>query len=98
VPAARSTPMKAFAVLIPVILCAQTPPPAARDTERPSASQLAKLKSGPALPYKLVSGWPTPPRGVNFGEVSGVDLDRQGNVWVFNRGHWPVIQFDRGGQ
>ena len=34
----------------------------------------------------------------NFGEASGVDVDRQGNVWVFNRGHWPVMEFDRSGK
>jgi len=38
------------------------------------------------------------PKGYNFGEASGVDVDRQGNVWVFNRGHWPVMEFDRGGK
>lgn len=38
------------------------------------------------------------PKGYNFGECSGVDVDKNGNVWVFNRGHWPVIEFDRSGR
>src|SRR3954454_12595282 len=76
----------------------QTAPPAAKPTERPTAEQIAKLKSGPPLPHKVVASWPTLPKGHNLGEVSGVDVDRQGNVWVFNRGHWPVMQFDRGGK
>jgi DNA-binding beta-propeller fold protein YncE len=90
--------MKCLAILIPLFLCAQATPPPGRPTDRPPADQIAKLKSGPALPYKVVPTWPTLPRGLNFGEVSGVDLDAQGNVWVFNRGHWPVMQFDRGGR
>jgi DNA-binding beta-propeller fold protein YncE len=86
------------AFVLPLLLYAQTPPPAGRPTDHPAADQVAKLKSGPALPYKVVASWPTLPRGMNFGEVSGVDVDKQGNVWVFNRGHWPVMQFDRAGK
>ena len=77
---------------------AQSAPPAPKPTERPTAEQIAKLKSGPPLPYKVVAGWPTLPKGHNLGEVSGVDVDRQGTVWVFNRGRWPVMQFDRAGK
>ena len=67
-------------------------------TERPTTEQLAKLKSGPALPYAVDANWPQMPKGYNFGECSGVDVDKQGNVWVFNRGHWPVMEFDRNGK
>jgi len=73
-------------------------PPAGRGTDHPSAEQVAKLKSGPPLPYKLVPNWAQLPKGYNFGECSGVDIDKAGNVWVFNRGHWPVMQFDRSGK
>jgi len=52
----------------------------------------------PALPYKVVSSWPTLPKRVQSRRGLGSDVDRQGNVWVFNRGHWPVMQFDRGGK
>src|SRR5436190_23777673 len=90
--------MKRIAVLIPLFLHAQTAPPPGRPTDHPPAAEVAKLKTGPQLPYKVLPTWPTLPKGVNFGEVSGVDLDRQGNVWVFNRGHWPVMQFDRRGK
>lgn len=31
------------------------------------------------------TGWPTIPAGAKFGEVSGVDVDAQGNVWVLHR-------------
>ena len=57
----------------------------------------AELKTGPALPYRVVEGWAKLPKGWNFGECSGVAVDRQDHVWVFNRGHHPVIEFDRDG-
>jgi len=58
----------------------------------------AQLKSGPPLPHKLVKDWAQLPKGWNFGECSGVAVDRQDNVWVFNRGAHPVIVFDKKGQ
>lgn len=57
----------------------------------------AEIKSGPPLPHKLVEGWAKLPKGWNFGECSGVAVDKQDNVWVFNRGPQKVIQFDRNG-
>ena len=57
-----------------------------------------ELKSGPPLDYKVVQGWAQLPAGWNFGECSGVDVDQDDNVWVFNRGAHPVIQFDRDGK
>jgi peptidylamidoglycolate lyase len=79
---------------------APTPPAPilGRPTERPEPEQVASLKSGPALPYKVDPNWPQLPVGVNFGECTGVDVDKQGNVWVFNRGSWPLIEFDRSGK
>lgn len=58
----------------------------------------AQLKSGPPLPLKVVANWPQLPKGWNFGEVSGVDVDRNDNVWVFHRGQRPVMQFDKSGK
>jgi DNA-binding beta-propeller fold protein YncE len=72
--------------------------PPGRPTDQPSAEEVAKLKSGPPLPFHVAADWPQMPKGYNFGEASGVDVDRQGNVWVFNRGHWPVMEFDRVGK
>src|SRR5262249_55836856 len=55
-------------------------------------------KSGPPLPHKLVKDWAQLPKGWNFGECSGVAVDRFDNVWVFNRGAHPVIEFDQNGK
>ncbi len=65
----------------------------------PAFAQLkAQLKSGPPLPHQLVSDWAKLPARWNFGECSGVATDKQDNVWVFNRGAHPVMQFDRAGK
>jgi DNA-binding beta-propeller fold protein YncE len=59
---------------------------------------LAQLKSGPPLRHQLVADWAKLPEGWNFGECSGVTTDRLDNVWVFNRGVHPVMQFDPEGK
>ncbi|HLJ15153.1 MAG TPA: peptidyl-alpha-hydroxyglycine alpha-amidating lyase family protein [Bryobacteraceae bacterium] len=53
--------------------------------------------SGPALPYHPVENWAKLPEGWNFGECSGVAVDKQDNVWIFNRGAHPVVEFDTHG-
>ncbi|HUS07193.1 MAG TPA: peptidyl-alpha-hydroxyglycine alpha-amidating lyase family protein [Bryobacteraceae bacterium] len=58
----------------------------------------AELQTGPPLPHKPVKDWAQLPAGWNFGETSGVDVDKNDNVWVFNRGKHPVIQFDKNGK
>lgn len=62
------------------------------------AEGLKGLQHGPQLPNKIVAGWPTLPKGYNFGETTGVDFDKQGNIWVANRGAWPIMQFDKSGK
>ncbi len=62
------------------------------------AAPAAELKSGPSLSYRVVKDWAQLPQGWNFGECSGVAVDRHDNVWVFNRGKHPVIEFDSKGK
>ena len=57
----------------------------------------AELTSGPELPLRLVKDWAKLPKGWNFGECSGVAVDKNDNVWVFNRGSHPVIELDKNG-
>lgn len=63
-----------------------------------ASTALAQLKSGPPLPYQVVKDWAQLPIGWNLGETSGVSVDKNDNVWVFNRGPHPVIQFDKNGK
>lgn len=62
------------------------------------AAALAEGPSVPVLPYHAVDNWAKLPAGWNLGECSGVAVDRKDNVWVFNRGPHPVIEFDRTGK
>ena len=61
-------------------------------------SLFGQIQTGPPLPYRVVENWPQLPKGWNFGEVSGVDVDRNDNVWVFSDGPHPVIEFDKSGK
>jgi peptidylamidoglycolate lyase len=42
-------------------------------------------RSQSALRHEVVHGWPVLPEGMLLGQVSGVDLDSKGNVFVFRR-------------
>jgi DNA-binding beta-propeller fold protein YncE len=55
------------------------------------------IKSGPPLPHRLVKNWAKLPPGWNFGECSSVSIDKDDNVWLYNRGKHPVIEFDSDG-
>ncbi len=59
---------------------------------------LAELKSGPPLDFAVVPDWAQLPKGWNFGECSGVTVDKNDNIWVFNRGAHPVMVFDKSGK
>jgi DNA-binding beta-propeller fold protein YncE len=63
-----------------------------------STLRAADLKPPPAMNYQHVEGWAHLPPGWNFGECSGVDIDGNDNVWVFNRGAHPVMEFDSSGK
>lgn len=80
----------------------QAPAAPAIRPDRPPAELAAELaqkhQSGPPLPYHLVANWPNLPKGYNFGESSGVDVDKQDNVWIANRGAWPIMEFDKSGK
>jgi DNA-binding beta-propeller fold protein YncE len=52
----------------------------------------------PVLSYHPVEGFLQLPPNVNFGEVSGVALDHQGHIFVFNRGAHPLIEFTKAGE
>jgi DNA-binding beta-propeller fold protein YncE len=47
--------------------------------------------------YRVEEGWGKLPEGWTFHEVGAVGVDRNDNVYVFNRGEHPMIVFDRDG-
>jgi len=47
--------------------------------------------------YRVNADWAKLPAGWSFKEVGGVGVDRNDNVYVFNRGEHPMMVFDRGG-
>ena len=49
------------------------------------------------LPYEPVVDWAKLPPGWSFKEIGSVGVDKNDNVYVFNRGEHPMIVFDRDG-
>ena len=61
----------------------------------------------PPNPYQLADGWAKLPDGRAWGNVGAVDVDRDGNVWVFDRCGAnrctdskldPILKFDPSGK
>ena len=70
-----------------------------------SALQAADV-SAQDNPYRLETGWAKYPAGRKWGSTSGVDVDRDGNIWAFERcgardcsdsNLETIFQFDRAG-
>ena len=47
--------------------------------------------------YEPVENWAKLPPGWSFKEIGRVGVDKNDNVYVFNRGEHPMIVFDRDG-
>ena len=50
-----------------------------------------------AYVYEPVENWAKLPPGWSFKEIGGVGVDKNDNVYVFNRGAHPMVVFDRDG-
>jgi len=50
------------------------------------------------IEYEVIKGWEQMPDGWSFFEVAGVACDSKDNVYVFNRGKYPMIIFDKEGK
>ena len=48
--------------------------------------------------YEIVEDWAKLPEGWSFKEVAAVGVDKNDNVYCFNRGEHPVMVFDRDGK
>lgn len=69
------------------------------------AAALCQRDDAPALPYKAVDVWPLPstsavgaPGPWNFGQVSSVAINANGNILVLHRGAYPILEFDANGK
>lgn len=62
------------------------------------ASSSLGQQEWPDLPYTLVPDWPALPPLWNLGEVPGVAVDADDNVYVFNRSPHPLLQFTSSGK
>ena len=49
-------------------------------------------------PYRALDSWAQLPAGLEWGQVSGVEIDAQGHIWVIHRGEPPILEFDASGQ
>ena len=49
-------------------------------------------------PYRALDTWAQLPAGIELGQVSGVELDARGNVWVIHRADPPILEFDASGR
>ena len=47
--------------------------------------------------YEQIDNWAKVPPGWSLHEVGAVGVDKQDNVYVFNRGEHPMMVFDREG-
>ena len=60
-------------------------------------SAYAQAPSSPN-PYRALDAWAQLPAGIAWGQVSGVELDARGNVWVIHRAEPPILEFDASGK
>jgi DNA-binding beta-propeller fold protein YncE len=70
-------------------------------------SQTAPAPNSQPNPYRTIGNWAKLPAGRALGATSAIDVDRNGNVWVFDRcgaencsgrSESPLMKFDRTGQ
>lgn len=66
--------------------------------QRPSDPALLIPQEGPDLGYKWVANPLQIPADVEFGLSASVEFDKQGHLWVLNRGPKPVSEFDENGK
>ena len=49
-------------------------------------------------PFAVVADWPKLPADFAMGQAAGVDVDQEGDVWIFHRGKkMPIMEFDAQG-
>jgi DNA-binding beta-propeller fold protein YncE len=62
-----------------------------------TAPDPAQMEKAPDLGYRAVAHGLQLPAGVTMGAPSGVEVTKQGHLLVFNRGPFPLLEFDKDG-
>jgi DNA-binding beta-propeller fold protein YncE len=62
-----------------------------------AAPDPAQMEKAPDLGYKAVPHGLQLPAGVTMGAPSGVEVTKAGHLIVFNRGPFPILEFDKDG-
>src|SRR5262249_53246303 len=57
---------------------------------------VALAAAGPV--YSIVAGWGQVPGNGQWGDVPGVAIDRDGNIYAFRRAEPPILKFDPSGK
>lgn len=91
--------MKRHWILVAVVCCLATglligPTNAARAQEE--SPEYPKAQT--ITTYSYDPTWPDKPEDVSWGAVSGLDIDEEGNIYVFTRGEPPIQVYDRSGK
>ena len=88
----RFTKGKIWAIAMTLVWSSCTP----TATEQPSAigstESIVDFSN-----YRPVEGWLDIPEGWLLGEVAGVSVDRDGDIWFFHRGEHPLLEFKSDG-
>src|SRR5262249_29552377 len=60
-------------------------------------SSAAPAQAPAPNPYRAVENWAKLPAGMEWGQVSGLEFDARGNLWVIHRAEPPILEFDSTG-
>jgi sugar lactone lactonase YvrE len=70
-------------------------------------AQVGTVVNSVPNPYRTIDNWATLPQGMTMGQAAGVDVDRDGNIWVAQRcgsntcngrNDAPILHFDPSGK
>src|ERR1700681_3672181 len=61
------------------------------------AAEPAPAQAAPPLAFHVVYNFLKLPEHINMAEVVGTALDSKGHVFVLNRGHQPILEFNPDG-
>jgi DNA-binding beta-propeller fold protein YncE/mono/diheme cytochrome c family protein len=78
----------------PAQAAAEPAPPRLRAAGVLDGPDPKQMETAPALGFTAVNPGLKMPAGIKLGAPSSVAFDKSGNLWVFNRGEHPLMEFD----